>query len=303
MSKHLKLNYLWSVNCKVICAVVLSWAVAPWGVASSEEWIEEYSNNFRARMDPATGSVHIATLEVNNDSTKVRLDLMAQGVLPVMTLERRGMVYRSITPPGGINQHIEEILPVGEYRVMVRPHSPIRAQGRLSLDVKMYRRAVSMHEDFRSPPQNGRWYSWSIHGWGREENPAPDAAPFTRYVMRTPPELPESGGHGVRMNLTINIAHPMEVGFWRKVSCRRSGAALTFSVAKVENDADGRRRTRDRKELGSWSGQTGWQWVNYRLAPGRHSLTWLYMRERGQPPVGEDAAWIAGLRIREVARR
>lgn len=79
------------------------------------------------------------------------------------------------------------------------------------------------------------------------------------------------------LQLTLNVAAPGNIRFWRKVSSENNYDFLKFFV--------------DGTEMGSWSGTVAWGEMTYPVSAGSHTFKWTYSKDVSQAS-GSDCAWI-----------
>lgn len=84
-------------------------------------------------------------------------------------------------------------------------------------------------------------------------------------------------GDNETSSMTVTIAGPETISFWRKVSSEQGRDLLRFQIDGVTQD-----------EI---SGEIDWTLVSYILPSGPHVLTWTYLKDASNS-AGDDRAWI-----------
>lgn len=79
------------------------------------------------------------------------------------------------------------------------------------------------------------------------------------------------------LSLALNVIEPGFISFNRRLSSEADWDYLFFYI--------------DGEEMGSWSGESGWEVTSYDVAPGEHTFQWIYHKD-DIISAGQDAAWI-----------
>ena len=87
---------------------------------------------------------------------------------------------------------------------------------------------------------------------------------------------------GAETSFGSTITGPVTVGFWLKTSCEQNWDFLRFRVDGVD--------------VGTYSGESPWQYVAYPLPAGTHTVEWYYTKD-ASGSAGSDAVWVDLLTI------
>jgi cysteine-rich repeat protein len=80
------------------------------------------------------------------------------------------------------------------------------------------------------------------------------------------------------LEVTLNVPQPGIVRYWFRVSSESSFDWLRFYIDNIQQG-------------NGWSGELGWQQVQYNVGAGNHTFRWVYSKD-GSVNSGSDKAWI-----------
>jgi len=151
----------------------------------------------------------------------------------------------------------------------------IQAAGGYTTSVNALISVGVMSEDFETGNFNLLPWEFPMQEWLITD----ETAASGQYSAQSP-DIDDSQETAIQLSMNISMAG--QISFYGKVSSETNYDYLRFFI--------------DNTEMGSWSGELGWQQYTFDVSEGDHTFVWKYTKD-GSVSHGSDCAWIDNIQF------